>query len=109
MTRATAIDVQYTNSTRDVMPGQSALRNTASDIEGLDSPHLLPGAAKYGDVDALLALAKAASVTVFGGAKDAALVEAASALRGNKTRIESPARREIDQMVREAAEAITKE
>jgi hypothetical protein len=79
-----------------------------ADIENLDSPHLLPGAVKYGDVESLLALAKSESMTVFGDIEESGSATAAASLRGGKTRIDTRKRQAIDAMAREAAEAIAK-
>jgi dienelactone hydrolase len=76
-------------------------------IEGLDSADLLPGAVKYGDVDALLALARPTSLTVFGG-DESGIADAAARVRGT-TSIQLRERREIDAMARDAANAIAKE
>jgi dienelactone hydrolase len=79
------------------------------DIEGLDSPHLLPGAVKYGDVEALLALAKPASITVFGDIKESGIAAQAASMRSMKTRIASRERQAVDAMARQTAESIAKE
>ncbi len=57
-----------------------------ADVEQLSSPHLLPGAVKYGDVDALTALARPKSLVLF-GTKDSGTAQATAALRGGKTKI----------------------
>jgi dienelactone hydrolase len=52
-----------------------------ADIDALDSPHLLPGAVKFGDVEALLALAKPDRLIAFG---KLGLAFATSQMRGRK-------------------------
>jgi dienelactone hydrolase len=57
-----------------------------ADIKDLTSQHLVPGAVKYGDVDALLALAKPKSITIYGRA-EAPLAQVACSLRGDRTKL----------------------
>jgi dienelactone hydrolase len=77
-----------------------------ADSDELNSPHLLPGAAKYGDLEALLSLAKPKSLVIF-GAKDAGLAGLAATMRGNKTKIQLPG--ESSASALEAARAIADE
>jgi dienelactone hydrolase len=77
-------------------------------VDRLDSPHLLPGAAKYGGVEALLALAKPKSLVIF-GARDAGLAGLTAAMRGNKTKIELPSESSADALALEIVRILTKD
>jgi dienelactone hydrolase len=76
-----------------------------ADIDRLESQDLLPGAVKYGDVEALLALGKPESLIVF-GAKDAGLAGVTASMRGNKTKIELPGPVSSSALATEAARFI---
>jgi dienelactone hydrolase len=71
-----------------------------ADLEQLESPHLLPGAVKYGDVDALIALAKPERIIVFGNTE---LVSSTVSMRRGKSKIQILNSREKGAMWDEAA------
>jgi dienelactone hydrolase len=79
-----------------------------TDVEQLNSPHMLPGAVKYGDVDALLALARPQSLVLF-GTKSAGTAEATTALRGRRTKIKLLGKRALDDMALDAAAEIAED